>query len=84
MPVARAQILVQLDDCLVALLDQRAAICGASRSALIRLAVETYLAGDIAAGVDQAIVAGYGRVPAEEPGPEVTALAAANIEAEPW
>jgi metal-responsive CopG/Arc/MetJ family transcriptional regulator len=84
MSMTRTQTLVQLDDGLVALLDQRAARSGASRSALIRQAIEAYLAGDVDAAIDEAIVAGYARLPAEEPGPDMTALAAASIEAEPW
>lgn len=78
------QTLVQLDESLVALLDQRAARSGASRSALIREAIEVYLTGDIDAAIDEAIVAGYERIPAEDPSPEVIALAAASVEAEPW
>jgi metal-responsive CopG/Arc/MetJ family transcriptional regulator len=84
MVVARKQTLVQLDDSLLALLDQRASSSGSSRSALIRDAIEAYLAGDVDAALDEAIVAGYQRVPAEDPAPEVSALATASIEAEPW
>jgi metal-responsive CopG/Arc/MetJ family transcriptional regulator len=84
MLMARTQTLVQLDDGLVALLDQRAARSGASRSALIRQAIEAYLAGDADAVIDEAILAGYGRVPADEPTADVIALAAGSIEAEPW
>jgi predicted transcriptional regulator len=84
MLMARTQTLVQLDDGLVALLDQRASKSGASRSALIRQAIEAYLAGDVDAAIDEAIVEGYGRVPAEEPTADVIALATASIEAEPW
>ena len=82
--MARTQTLVQLDDELVALLDQRAAHEGASRSALIRRAIEGYLAADRDAALDAAIVAGYRRVPAREPLPELVALAAASIDEEPW
>jgi metal-responsive CopG/Arc/MetJ family transcriptional regulator len=84
MLMARTQTLVQLDDGLVALLDQRAARSGASRSALIRQAIEAYLAGDADTAIDEAILAGYGRVPADEPAADVIALATASIEAEPW
>ncbi len=84
MLMARTQTLVQLEDGLVALLDQRASKSGASRSALIRQAIEAYLAGDVDAAIDEAIVEGYGRVPAEEPTADVIALATASIEAEPW
>ncbi len=84
MVMARMQTLVQLDEQLVALLDQRASKSGASRSALIRQAIEAYLAGDVDAAVDEAIVTGYERIPAEDPSADVIALATASIEAEPW
>jgi len=84
MIMARTQTLVQLDEGLVALLDQRASKSGISRSALIRQAIEAYLAEDLEASIDESIVAGYTRIPAEEPTAEVIALATANIEAEPW
>ncbi len=84
MVMARTQTLVQLDDGLIALLDQRASGLGASRSALIRRAIEAYLAADADAAIDEAIAAGYERVPAEDPALDVIALAAASIEAEPW
>ena len=84
MVMARMQTLVQLDEQLVALLDQRASKSGASRSALIRQAIEAYLAGDVDAAVDEAIVTGYERIPAEDPSADVITLATASIEAEPW
>ena len=55
-----------------------------SRSALIRGAIEAYLAADADTAIDEAIVAGYERDPAEDPALDVIALAAAGIEAEPW
>lgn len=84
MVVARTQTLVQLDDRLVALLDQRAHRQGMSRSALIRLAIETYLSDDLEAALDRAIAAGYRSIPADEPSTDLLAVAAASIEAEPW
>jgi predicted transcriptional regulator len=84
MVVARTQTLVQLDDSLLALLDQRASSSGSSRSALIRQAIEAYLARDLAAAIDEAIVAGYERVPAGDVPPDVILLATASIEAEAW
>lgn len=84
MAMARTQTLVQLDESLVALLDQRASRSGVSRSALIRRAIEAYLAEDVDAAIDEAIVTGYERIPAEDPTAEVIALATASIEAEPW
>jgi metal-responsive CopG/Arc/MetJ family transcriptional regulator len=63
MVVSRTQTLVQLNEDLLARLDERAAREGRSRSALIRDALATYLYDDIAGQTDQAIVAGYTRVP---------------------
>ena len=74
---------MQLSDELLALLDERAARSGRSRSALIREAVERYLAADADAAVDQAIVAGYERTP--QPADAWAALAGREaIAAEPW
>lgn len=81
--MARQQTIVQLTGSLLAALDERAARLGISRSRLIRDAVEAYLAADRAAAVDEAIVAGYTRVP-PEPDPWADAEAIASIRAEPW
>jgi mRNA interferase MazF len=59
----------------VALLDERAARSGRSRSSLIREAIEAYLADDVDARIDAAIVAGYRRRPQE---PDAWADAAAR------
>lgn len=83
MPMKRQQTLVQLTDELVALLDERAAKSGRSRSELIRAAIERYLADDREAAIDAAIVAGYERVP-EEADPWADLLAREAIAAEPW
>ena len=61
--VMRTQALVQLSDDLLAQLDERAAREGRNRSALIRDAVRAYLADDVGARTDRAIVEGYTRVP---------------------
>jgi predicted DNA-binding protein len=61
--MSRRQTLVQLSDELLAVLDQRAAQRGSSRSALVREAVERYLAEDLEAEVSRRIVEGYQRVP---------------------
>jgi metal-responsive CopG/Arc/MetJ family transcriptional regulator len=84
MAMARRQTLVQLSDELLALLDERAARSGLSRSELIRTAVERELAADAEAAVDAAIVAGYTRTPPPEVDPWVEAAAAESIAAEPW
>ncbi len=84
MVMPRTETLVQLNDRLLALLDERAARDGTSRSELIRSAIEEYVAQDADAAIDAALVAGYRRVPADEPGDPVCALAIASIDEEPW
>jgi metal-responsive CopG/Arc/MetJ family transcriptional regulator len=84
MAMGRTQTIVQLSDRLLALLDQRAAATGVSRSELVRRAVESYLRDDAEAAIDAAIVAGYEREPPTEPGALAEALAVASIEEEPW
>jgi predicted transcriptional regulator len=61
--MARAQTLVQLNDTLLAVLDQRAAKQGISRSQIIRNAIEAYLGQDYEAEVTRQIIAGYERIP---------------------
>ena len=63
MVVARRQALVQLTDALLAALDERAARAGRSRSELIREAVEQYLGDAREREIDEAILAGYRRIP---------------------
>lgn len=75
---------MQLDDRLLALLDERAERSGSSRSALVRNAIETYLAADADAALDAAIVAGYEAIPPGPVGASTLALAIASIEDEPW
>jgi metal-responsive CopG/Arc/MetJ family transcriptional regulator len=65
MVMPRRQSLVQLSDELIALLDERAASSGRSRSALIREAIEAYLATDEQAAIDALIVQAYERFPQE-------------------
>ncbi|MGH8906571.1 MAG: CopG family transcriptional regulator [Egibacteraceae bacterium] len=65
--MARAQTLVQLNDTLLAVLDQRAARRGVSRSHIIREAVEAYLADDYDSEVTRQIIAGYERIPQSTP-----------------
>lgn len=81
--MGRQQTLVQLNDRLLAALDERAARDGVSRSRLIRDAVEAYLADERAAAVDRAIIDGYTRVPPEDD-PWVDAATEDSIRAEPW
>lgn len=84
MTMARIQTLVQLDDEIIAILDQRAAGSGGSRSALIRQAIEAYLASDINSIIDREIVTGYERFPADELSRDLIALASDSIDSEPW
>lgn len=81
--MARRQSLVQLSDELVALLDERAARSGRSRSALIREAIEHYLRADAEAVIDAAIVRAYERMP-QEPDRWLDVAARESIAAEPW
>jgi predicted DNA-binding protein len=67
MPMARAQAMVQLTDELIELLDEEAARRGMSRSAVIREALDGYLADARNAAVTRRIVAGYTRVPPGTP-----------------
>lgn len=64
--IARKQVLVQLNDLLLTVLDQRAAREGKSRSAVIREAVEAYLRAEFDDEVGRAIAEGYRRVPETE------------------
>lgn len=84
MHMARRQTLVQLNDDLLALLDERAARSRRSRSDLIREALETYLAADREAAIDRAIVEGYTRIPQPERDPWAEAAARRSITKEPW
>jgi metal-responsive CopG/Arc/MetJ family transcriptional regulator len=82
--VARQPTLVQLSDDLLAVIDEQAARAGTSRSELIRQAVEAFLAEQLSAGVDTAIVAGYKRVPPPEGDAAADAAFARLVEEEPW
>lgn len=80
--MARRPTLVQLNDELVALLDERAAKTGRSRSAIIRAAVERELSTERDAAIDAAIVAGYTRFPATELDPWAQASAKRSVASE--
>ena len=84
MVVGRQQTLVQLTDELLALVDERAAHAGTSRSELIRTALEEYLANDRAAAIDAAIADGYRRIPPAEADAWAAAAARRSVAAEPW
>jgi predicted DNA-binding protein len=63
MIMARTQTLVQLNETLLAALDQRAARRGISRSSLIREAIEAHLQADQDAEVSRRIIEGYAAIP---------------------
>jgi metal-responsive CopG/Arc/MetJ family transcriptional regulator len=80
----RQPTLVQLTEALLARLDEHAARVGASRSELIRRAIEEHLDRTDAAVIDRAIADGYVRVPAAGSDAWARAAAIALIAAEPW
>ena len=82
--MARRQTLVQLNDELLALLDERASRTGRSRSEIIRSAVERELATDRDSALDGEIVAGYTRIPPAELDSWAQASAKRSVAAEPW
>jgi predicted transcriptional regulator len=61
--MARTQTMVQLNEDLLKLVDDRAAREGVSRSRLIRRALEAFLAEDREAAVDRQIIEGYRKMP---------------------
>src|SRR2546426_12052659 len=61
--MARTQTMVQLSEELLSRLDLQAASRGKSRSALIREAIEAYLAADTEREIDARIIEGYQRMP---------------------
>ncbi len=82
MLMARTQTLVQLSDELLERLDAHRAREGRSRSAVVREAIERYLAADREAEIDRLIVETYTRrPPADVWGDEA---AKRMIAAEPW
>lgn len=80
----RTETLVQLDDRLLAVLDQEAQRRGVSRSALIREALEQHLHHEVESAIDDALVEGYQRMPQDEPDGLERLAAIASIEAEAW
>ena len=77
--------MVQLNDTLLEVLDQRAVETGRSRSDLIREAIEQYYKEDIEAAIDRDMVEGYTRIPDDD---EFDGLAEVSIrllaEEDPW
>ena len=83
MLMARAQTLVQLNDRLLAALDQYAAKVGRNRSEVIRSAIEHYLEESLEDDIDRALIEGYRKKP-QESDPYIDAGARDSIAAEPW
>lgn len=81
--MARWQTLVQLDDGLLALLDERAGGLGVSRSEPIRRAIAEFLTDEREAAIDAAIFEGYARIPQEDD-PWAHASARRSMSDEPW
>lgn len=81
--MSRMATLVQLNQDLLAALDQRAAERGVSRSQVIREAIETYLADALDAAIDHQIVEAYERRPQVED-PAWEAALRESIMTEPW
>lgn len=85
MPMGRTQTIVQLNEQLLARLDERAARESLSRSALIRTAIECYLDDELAAEADRRIVEGYTRIPQTAAEDEWAQAGARDaVEEEPW
>ena len=76
--------MVQLNETLLEVLDQRATATGRSRSDLIREAIEQYYKQDFEAAIDRAMVDGYTRIPDEEVDAFYEDLARRSIAEEPW
>jgi metal-responsive CopG/Arc/MetJ family transcriptional regulator len=77
--------MVQLNETLLEVLDQRATATGRSRSDLIREAIEQYYKEDFEAAIDRAIVDGYTRIPPDDELDTLhDELARRSIAEEPW
>jgi predicted transcriptional regulator len=85
MVMSRTQTLVQLTEQLLRRLDERAAREGRSRSALIRDAIDVYLADEARDEISRQIIEGYERVPQmDEEFDWGDAEAREAIREEPW
>jgi metal-responsive CopG/Arc/MetJ family transcriptional regulator len=83
--MARRQVLVQLDDALVASLDHRAGEAGMSRSQLIRVAVAAHLRDLEWEEADRAAIEAYRRAPEDSRElPALDHLAAEVLAEEDW
>lgn len=82
--MVRQPTLVQLNDGLLGRLDEVAARSGLSRSECIRRAVEAFLADEMSAEIDRAIVEGYTRVPPPDSDAAADESFARLVAEEPW
>lgn len=83
--MARTQTLVQLNDELLSLLDERAARERRSRSTLIREALEEYLRDERRMEASRRIVEGYRRIPqTDDEDAWAWAAARETVRDEPW
>jgi metal-responsive CopG/Arc/MetJ family transcriptional regulator len=82
--MARQPTLVQLNDELLALLDEKAARTGVSRSEFVRRAVEAFLSDELSSEIDRAIIEGYTRTPPPEDDPAADEAFARLVAEEPW
>jgi len=83
MVMARRQVLVQLDDDLVARLDELAARLGTNRSELLRRGATAVITAEEFATADRELVAGYQRQP-PDPSLVQSARRLAAQTAPPW
>lgn len=66
--MSRRQVIVQLDDRLLARLDREAKVSKISRSELLRRAADLYLRASDEAGKERRMVEAYRRIPDDDPG----------------
>ncbi len=83
MPMARREVLVQLDDDLVARLDELAAQLGTNRSELLRRGATAVIAAEELTTSDRELIAGYQRQP-PDPALVQAARRLAARTAPPW
>jgi metal-responsive CopG/Arc/MetJ family transcriptional regulator len=81
----RKQVLVQLTDELIKMLDELAQLRGASRSAVVRDAVERYAVKEIDKEKDRRLIEGYVRIPPDDEFEEAAEEELRTmVEEEPW
>jgi metal-responsive CopG/Arc/MetJ family transcriptional regulator len=84
-PMPRKQVLLQLTDELLTKLDALAGQTGRSRSAMVRDAVERYVAKESEAEKDRRLIEGYSRNPPDDEFDDLAEAAARRLfEEESW